>query len=103
MIVKLSDAPVIPLNLEAKILQKDDNIEIIHLCLKKGEELIKHDNPFDVTFYVLEGKGELLIKEEKYVLEKDSLIKVKAGTERAWTNIGNNDLKILVIKIKIKY
>jgi quercetin dioxygenase-like cupin family protein len=103
MIVKLSDAPVIPLNLEAKILQKDDNIEIIHLCLKKGEELSKHDNPFDVIFYVLEGYGELIVKDDKYILEKDNLINVKAGTERTWTNIGNDDLKILVIKNKIRY
>lgn len=102
MIVKLNNSTVILQSPEAKLLYNNDELEIIHLTIKKDETLSKHINQHEVTFFVLQGKGNISINNETYFLEKDELISVKAKLEREWINTGEEDLRILVFKNKFK-
>ena len=99
MIVKLETAPKVPFKIEGRIMFASEQAELIHLTLKRGEVLEKHDNPFDVIFYVLEGNGKLMAEDDSFELTANSCISVKTGFLRSWENIGNTDLKILVYKI----
>ena len=75
-----------------------DDLELIHLDFRPGEELEKHANPFDVIFFVVEGSGELEVGEEKRLVAKDSTIEVPADVMRGWKNTGSGNLRLLVIK-----
>ena len=77
-----------------------EQAELIHLTLKRGEVLEKHDNPFDVIFYVLEGNGKLLAEDEVFKISANCSIFVKTGINRSWENTGDTDLKLLVYKVK---
>jgi mannose-6-phosphate isomerase-like protein (cupin superfamily) len=41
------------------------------MALTEGQSLKKHTTPVDVFFYILEGKGEVEIGEERQSVEKD--------------------------------
>jgi mannose-6-phosphate isomerase-like protein (cupin superfamily) len=98
-IVELKNAEKVPFKLDGKKIITRSDSELIHLTLKPGEILEKHTNPFDVLFYVIQGKGIIEAGEETKLVEKDSCIEIALGVERGWTNSGNEDLKILVIKL----
>ncbi|MCK4664033.1 MAG: cupin domain-containing protein [Bacteroidales bacterium] len=98
-ITDLSNANKVPFDLDGKIMFSDKNLEIIHLHLKPGELLAKHNNPFDVIFYVLAGQGILKIENEKKIIRANSCIEVKSGLQRSWENNSNDSLMILVIKV----
>ena len=98
-IINLENAPKVPFKIEGRIMFANEQAELIHLTLRKGELLEKHDNPFDVIFYVLEGGGKLLLEDEVFNLSANCSISVKTGSNRSWENIGDADLKILVYKI----
>jgi quercetin dioxygenase-like cupin family protein len=100
MIVKLETAPKVPFMIEGRILFADEHAELIHLTLKRGEVLEKHDNPFDVIFYVLAGKAKLKLENEVFILDANDCISVSTGIQRAMENLGEANLKILVYKIK---
>ncbi len=95
----LKDAELVPINIAAHKLFGSDRTEVIHLCFKPGEVLEKHPNPFDLIFYVLEGKGVLEVGEESATLGADSLIEIPADEMRGWINTGSVDLRVLVIKV----
>jgi len=100
MIVKLNNAAIIQSNPEAKLLLKSNDFEIIHLTLKIDEVLYKHNNPFEVTFYILQGKGTITINDKSFTLKKDELINVKPNNDRTWKNTGKENLRILILKVK---
>ncbi len=98
-IINLSNADKIPFKINGHKMYSGENIEVIHLDLKPGEILEMHSNPFDVIFYVLEGKGIFINEITDTLIEKDSCFRVKANLLRGWKNNSPDDLKILVIKI----
>ncbi len=100
MIVKLETAPRVPFKIEGRIMFANEQAELIHLTLKRREVLEKHDNSFDVIFYVLEGRGKLMIEDETFNLSANNCISVKTGKTRSWENTGDTNLKVLVYKIK---
>ena len=78
----------------------DDTIELIHLTLKPEDKIELHKNSLDVVFYVLEGRGELEVDNEKHHIEKGSCVEVKKDLNRSWENIGNLPLALMAIKKK---
>ncbi len=79
-------------------LHKKNNIEIVHLNIKKNIKLEKHKLPLDVVFYVLNGNGFFYYNDESIKVEKGTLIECPKNSERSWENSGDEDLKVLVIK-----
>lgn len=98
-ITRLHEAPKVPFALDGHIVAQHSDLEIVHLHLKPGEKIEKHSNPFDVIFYVLEGKAMLESDNERNLVLKDQSIAIDAGVQRGIENISISDFKVLVIKI----
>ncbi len=98
MITDLKTAEKVPFKLDGRIMFQSERTELIHLTLQAGEELPVHTNPFDVVFYVIEGKGILTVEENSFEMKQDQSYDVKEGIMRGWKNTGENKLRILVVK-----
>jgi mannose-6-phosphate isomerase-like protein (cupin superfamily) len=97
-ITNLSEAANVPFALDGKIMSKSDELEIIHLCLKPGQKLEKHKNPFDTVFYILEGHAIIETQEGLVSAEPDMVIELSQSVERSVENKGQTDFRMLVIK-----
>ncbi len=89
----------VPFKIDGKIFHKSDRIETILLTLKQGEKMDQHNNPFDVLFFVVSGKGTLTTPEKDFHVEKNHSIYVTKEELRGWENKHLNPLEILVVKI----
>lgn len=95
----LKNSPQVPFDLDAYILHSEVKIELVHLLLKPGEKLDDHKNPFDVIFYVAEGKGTLSVEGEYYNLKTNDTVKIISDKNRGWNNTSSQNLQLLVIKL----
>lgn len=84
---------------EAKKIYDTENAQVIHMALTEGQSLKKHTTPVDVFFYILEGKGEVEIGEEKQSVEKDMLIDSPKGIPHLLRNVGTGVFRFLVVKV----
>lgn len=98
-IIPLDSAPQVPVPFDARVMHSDGPVEVIHILLQPGEGVPPHDNPFDVVFYVLEGRGELTIEDQIQQVAADNLIAIPTGTQRGWKNTGSAPVRLLVIKL----
>ncbi len=98
-ISKLSSAPQVPFRFDGKILYSSPGYELVHLTLHSGEQMEMHVQPFDVVFFVISGSGVLKIGKETIEIGENTMVSVNKGVERAWSNPGQMDLKILVNKL----
>jgi quercetin dioxygenase-like cupin family protein len=96
--VHLDKAPPVPFDLDGKVMFSSEKLEIIHICLKPGEKINQHLQPFDVIFFILSGEGILETDEGNTKAIENTSIFVPAGVMRGWNNTGMNDFKVLVIK-----
>lgn len=76
----------------------DIDHEIVTLTLDISKKGDAHQLPLDVTFCVMEGNGRILVDGQQVDMMSGDLIHVPAGSMRAWENIGDNPLTLLVIK-----
>jgi mannose-6-phosphate isomerase-like protein (cupin superfamily) len=97
-ITRLNEAPNVPFALDGKIMSKSEEIEIIHLRLEPGQKLLKHRNPFDTIFYILEGHANIETPEGLVSAEPDMVIELSSIVERSVKNTGQTDFRMLVIK-----
>lgn len=67
--------------------------------LKPGEILDEHKNPFDVIFFVAEGKGSLSVERTKYQQQTNDLVKITSDKMRGWENTSDKELRLLVLKL----
>jgi mannose-6-phosphate isomerase-like protein (cupin superfamily) len=84
---------------EAKQLYDSEKATVIHMSLQPGQSLKKHITPFDVFFYILEGKGTVEIGEEKQEVQKDQLIESPKGIPHLLRNSGEIVFRFLVVKL----
>jgi mannose-6-phosphate isomerase-like protein (cupin superfamily) len=96
------NAPCVPFRFDGRILFTSPRYELVHLTLQPGEGMEPHVQPMDVVFFVVEGSGSLTIGEELLEINANTTVHVKAGISRAWTNTGNQPLKILVNKLLLE-
>jgi quercetin dioxygenase-like cupin family protein len=89
---KVMSAPLAIKCLEA------ENIEIILISLKKGEQIPVHKNPFQVIFFVKSGKGVLTVENESFILEQNESAFVPTSENRSWENNECETLELFVIK-----
>ena len=100
MKTNLKDAPNISPVMDARLIFTGEKADLVHLTLKKGEIIQKHDNPIDVIFFIKEGNGRLHLNEKTLEITANDCISVKTGIQRSMENCGQQDLKVLVFKIK---
>ena len=75
--------------------------ELIQICLKAGEKIAPHKNPFDVIFYCLSGEASLKIEEESMRFTTGNATFISSNTERGIENASDPDVEFLVIKLLI--
>jgi len=100
IIVKVKETSVLdtPHKLDVRRLYDKDTAQAVHITLEAGESLIPHITPVDVFFYVLEGNPEILVGDEKQILEADCLVESPKDIPHCITNNSDNVARILVVK-----
>jgi len=83
---------------DARKIHDNENVQVVHICLKAGESLKKHATAVDVFFYVLEGEGIVEIGDEKRNVTKDMLIENPKNIPHCLYNESNADFRVLVFK-----
>ena len=87
-----------PHGVDARKIHDNENVQVVHMCLKSGESLKKHTTAVDVFFYVLEGEGIVEIGNEKQKVTKDMLIDSPKNIPHCLYNESNADFRVLVVK-----
>ncbi len=80
-------------------LAGDRRFELLSILLKPGERIPVHKNEKDILFYVTAGEGQLLIEDEKLLLQQDNCILVDKNLDREWENCSASNFKVLVFKL----
>ncbi len=81
-----------------KRIFSDGNQEIVFFKLNKNAIIDTHSLDIDVKFFILKGRGKVLLGDKAIIAEKNDLIGVEPGIKRKWINMGDTDLEVLVIK-----
>ena len=58
---------------------KSRHFNIAVICLDSGHEIPPHDEPYDVFFYVISGKGVFTAGEKQWEAELGSMVFAPAG------------------------
>lgn len=90
--------------IKTKVMVDHKNATIKNLMLGKGESIPNHQVSVDVTFFVLEGKGEITIGEITYQVKPNdnltcppnTVMSVKANTDSplSFINIKTPGIKV---------
>ena len=88
-----------PHGVEAKKIYDSEDCKTIFICLKPKQALKLHTTPVDVFFYILEGRGNVVIGNEKQEVTRNMLIESPKGIPHLLENDGVGYFKFLVIKL----
>ena len=91
---KILDLPGITGN---KLFTSPD-VELVHLSLNPGKQMVPHTMPMKVIFYILEGKIDVVLDNETFSLSANEFIEAPVGAERYTANTSDKPARILVIK-----
>ena len=92
--------PVItPNGIKTWRLYDRENAQVVHLQLEKGESLKPHITPVDVFFYVLEGKGSVLVGEDRRQVTAGTLVESPKDIVHCLYNDGDTPFRVLVNKV----
>jgi mannose-6-phosphate isomerase-like protein (cupin superfamily) len=99
--LKLTSVAAIPIKpnphgIEAMIIYDRDDGQIPHRRLMPGLAVKKRNTSIDVVFYVLEGRGDVEIGEEREMVEKDTLVESPAGIPHFWRNVADVPLYMVM-------
>ncbi len=99
-ISKVKEVPIkeTPHKVDARMLYDKDTAQAIYIKLEAGESLKPHITPVDVFFYVLEGTPEILIGNEKQIIEADCLVESPKNIPHYISNNSDKVARILVVK-----
>lgn len=64
----------------------------------KGEGLSEHTAPFDALVYIFDGEAEIIISNEKFLLEKGQMIIMPADEPHALNAPENFKMMLIMIK-----
>lgn len=87
-----------PHGVDARKIHDNDHVQVVHICLKPGEQLKKHSTAVDVFFYVLEGEGIIEIGDEKLTATRDILVDSPRNIPHCLYNESDADFRVLVVK-----
>jgi quercetin dioxygenase-like cupin family protein len=58
---------------------KGKHFNVVVICLDSGQEILPHDEPYDVFFYVVSGRGIFTTGEKQWEAGPGSMIFAPAG------------------------
>lgn len=88
-----------PHGVEAKKIYDSTNCLTVYMSLKPNQGLKLHTTPVDVFFYILEGKGNVIIGEEKQEVTRNMLIESPKDIPHLLENTGVGFFKFPVVKL----
>ena len=74
-----------------------DHLSLAHAVVKKGQETKNHVLEIVEIYYILSGQGVMTIDREKRKVKENDAIYVYPGSEQRIKNVGDVDLRFLVI------
>ena len=80
-----------------KLLTKPE-VEAVRIELAPGSSLPVHKTPVEVFFFVIEGRGEIEIGEEREPVSAGCLVESPKNILHGLHNTSDSELKILVVK-----
>ena len=83
---------------DARKIYDSPDCTAIFMSLTPGQSLKLHSTPVDVFFYILEGKGNVVIGDETEEVTKNMLIESPKGIPHLLENTGEGLFKFLVVK-----
>lgn len=83
---------------ESKQLLKHDDVQIMNLILKPGDEIPPHSVPVNVFFYVVSGSGTIKIGEDRAVVEEKDIIPCPPETEMSLSANQGEEFSVLNVK-----
>lgn len=88
-----------PFNADVRVLFDSKKTEVLHLKLEANKNLrtVRIDN--DAFFYILEGKPEVIINEDKKIVSAEAFVFCKGGSNHCINNPNNEPARILVVKL----
>jgi quercetin dioxygenase-like cupin family protein len=97
---KWSDTPIkeTPHKVDVRNMYNTEEAMISIISLQPGESLVTHITPVDVAFYVIEGKGEVLIGDEAMEVDAMTLIESPKDIKHGWSNKSDSLLRFMVVK-----
>jgi mannose-6-phosphate isomerase-like protein (cupin superfamily) len=100
-IVKVDSVPLFdnPHGVEAKILYDSEDCKTVFVSFKPNQALKLHTTPVDVLFYILEGRGNVVVGDEKQEVTSNMLIVSPKGVPHLLENSGVGLFKVLVVHL----
>lgn len=83
---------------ESKQLLKNDDLQIMNLNLKSGDEVPTHSVPVNVFFYVVSGSGTIEISDDKAVVEEKDIVPCPPETEMSLRADQGQQFSVLNVK-----
>jgi quercetin dioxygenase-like cupin family protein len=87
-----------PGSVVSRVLLKETNGSVTAFAFSAGEELSAHSTPFSAILYVIEGKVEVIIGENKSILGSGDIINLPKNISHAIKAI--SEFKMLLIMVK---
>jgi quercetin dioxygenase-like cupin family protein len=100
-IIKVNELESIknPHGVNVKKLYDTDYAQVMYVTLMPGEALKPHTTPVDVFFYVLSGKGDVEIGNERETVTANCLVDSPANIQHCLYNYSDEIFKVLVVKV----
>lgn len=100
VIIKVADSQITetPHKVDVRRIYDKENAQAVHITLKPGEALKPHITPVDVFFYVLEGRPDILVGEERANIGQDCLVESPKDVVHCLFNNSDTLARILVVK-----
>lgn len=79
-----------------EVLETGEKTQIVIMSIPAGGEIgMEVHEDSDQVIYLVDGRGEVILDDEKEVFEKGDIVLVREGTKHNFINTGNEDLKII--------
>lgn len=78
-------------------MKEDKQATVRFVKVEPGGEIIPHIHEVMEVFYILEGKGELLMEDNKEICSEGTCIVAPAGVKHGLKNIQNKPIMLLCI------
>lgn len=92
------DTTTTPRGVRARQLVNSPAVQVMNLLMKAGEGVPFHITPVDVLFYVVRGKGTVLIGEESAQVEETDIVVSPRDIPHALQADQGDEFQVLVIK-----
>ena len=99
-VIKLEDLTKVktPRGVTGKKVYDAEPVNIMNLMLRSGEVVDTHVTPVDVFFYVVRGKGKIVVGEESGVVEATDIVISPKDIPHSVHASEGEDFDILVVK-----